>query len=125
MNQEKEVGRKELFTGSGIYEVTTERVAWKVICSGLCGFGCGEIGPYDTEEEAQAASATEVGSLVAQYKHRSAHFERNGERVPEKREMVNRPKEQPKEPVRKDEDAIIEKLQPFIEAGLISIIDFD
>lgn len=80
MSQEREVSRKEWIKGSGVWIVTTERPAWKIVCGGTA-IGS-EIGPYETEEEAKEAQKTlHVSSLVGQYVHRSSHYERNGKRV--------------------------------------------
>jgi len=76
--QQIEVGRKELFIGSGIFVVTVEQQAFKIITNGACEI---EVGPYETEADALLASENLEGSIVAPYAHRFSYYERFGERV--------------------------------------------
>lgn len=74
----KEVARKELFKGSGIYCVTVEHKAFKIVTNGLCSM---QFGPYETENDAKMASANLPDSLIAPYMHRFTYYERFGKRV--------------------------------------------
>lgn len=73
-----EVARRELFKGSGIYVVTVEHEAWKVVGSALSPV---EIGPFPSEEEAKACQETLQCSIVGKYLHRDTYYERFGKRV--------------------------------------------
>lgn len=73
-----EVARRELFTGSGIYVVTVEYEAWKVVGSALCPV---EIGPFPSEEEAIACQETQRNAIIGKYLHQENYYERFGKRV--------------------------------------------